>query len=156
MKLKNMSNEIIQRNKGGVRTESGKQISKYNAQKHSILRESATDYEKVDYQELLQEVSDDLKPIGRTQEMLVEIIVLNMIKLVRIAKSEAEKIKQLTSKYTRAEGDLEVFKPAHYEYNPSLDYTVEHFDLFARYQTATENRIYRAIVALKQLQNEQS
>jgi len=149
-----MSKKITQKNKGGVKTESGKEISKYNAQKHSILRESATEYEKVDYEELRQELSSDLKSNGRTQEMLVEIIALNMIKLVRIAKSEAEKIKQLTSKYTKAETDLEIFKPAHYEYNPDLDYTVEHFDLFARYQTATENRIYRAIIALKQLQNE--
>ena len=144
----------LQKNKGGVKTSEGKEISKYNAQKHMILRESATEYEQVDYEKLFQELCDDLKPVGRTQEMLVEVIALNMIKLVRIAKSEAEKVKQLMSKFTRAEGDLEVFKPAHYEYNPDLDYTLEHFDLFARYQTATENRIYRAIIALKQLQNE--
>ena len=141
-------------NKGGVKTDKGKEISKYNAQKHTILRESITKYENVDYQIIYEDLVEDLKPKGKTQEMIVEIIALNTIKLVRIAKSEAERIKQMLSNYVKGEMEFDVVKPGYFEYNPELDFTSKYFKLFARYQTATENRIYKAITMLKMLQNE--
>ena len=40
------------------------------------------------------------------------------------------------------------------KFTASLDFgTIERLELYSRYQTAAENRIYRAIVLLKALQN---
>jgi hypothetical protein len=145
--------ELTTKNKGGVKTDAGKAISRYNAQKHSILRETATEYEQVDLECIYNDLADDLKPVGRSQELLVEMIAIDMIRLTRLAKSESEVIKQDLSPYHNAEHYVEIFKPAHYEYNPRLWYSERKFGLFSRYQTATQNRIFRCLSALKQLQN---
>jgi len=43
-----MSKLNKQKNLGGVKTEAGKMVSKYNSVKHGILRETVTDNEKID------------------------------------------------------------------------------------------------------------
>lgn len=143
-------------NKGGVKTDEGKNISKYNAQKHAILSDLTTEYESIEMADLYNELTLDLKSKGKMQELLVEIIVANTIKLGRVVKSESEYIKTLLSPIIRGEMDIELFKPTRYEYQSKLDCTQKNFQLFSRYQTAMENRIYKALSALKILQqNEQ-
>ena len=137
---------------GGVKTPEGKAVSRYNAQKHMVLRETATKYEEVDLEEIYNDLARDLNPKGRAQETLIEIIAINMIKLTRLVKSEAEVIKQRLSPYTPPETNIEIYKPGGYAYKPKLLYTEEPYGLFARYQTATENRIYRALTILRKLQ----
>jgi hypothetical protein len=91
----------------------------------------------------------DLKPKGRMQELLVEVIVLNTIKLSRVVKSESEYIKSILSPIIRGELDVVNFKPTQHEYQMRADFTDKKFQIFARYQTAMENRIYKALSALK-------
>jgi hypothetical protein len=47
-----MSQKLNNINKGGVKTDEGKAVSKYNAQKHSILRDLPTEYETVEIEQL--------------------------------------------------------------------------------------------------------
>ena len=147
---------VKQKNKirsGGVKTLAGKNISKYNAQKHMILRQSISEYEEVDYKELCNDLMREWRPSGRTQECLIEIIAVNMIKLTRLVKSEAELIKHELSPYTPPAHDdeFDMFKPGFHEYDPKLTYTEDVYGIYARYQTAIENRVYRAIKALREL-----
>src|SRR3990167_493895 len=79
---------------GGVKSLEGKAISRYNAQKHAILRETITEYEKADAEQIYNDVANDLKPQGRLQEVLVESISSNIVRLIRIAKAEGESVKQ--------------------------------------------------------------
>jgi hypothetical protein len=123
------------------------EVNKYNAQKHMILRETPTEYEKVDADKIYNELSDDLRPVGRTQEMLIEIIANNVIKLTRIGKAEGEVVKEAMSPDLGLGTDYDGK-----EYKPNVDsQAVEKLNLCSRYQTATENRIYRALAVLKQL-----
>lgn len=138
-----MSQEL-ETNKGGVKTDEGKAISRYNAQKHAILRETITDYEKADAEELYNELAVALNPSGRFQELLVENLAANAIRLLRIAKAEAEFFKETLNPDLRplALGG----------YNPQVNSgSVEKLELYSRYQTATENRMYRALGMLKHL-----
>ena len=133
--------------KGGPKTAAGKAISRFNAERHAILRETITDYEKTDAEQLYNDLADDLIPHGRTQELLVEILASNAIRLHRIAKAEAEAMKEALSPDYMA--DLRLNENAYAPVvKPSL---AEQLMLYSRYQTATENRIYRALAMLYQL-----
>lgn len=145
----------VAKTKRGVKTDAGKEISKYNAQKHSILRDAPTKYEAMDISALRDDLIEDLKPVGRMQEILVDIVALNTVKLARVVKSESEYVKQILSPVIRGELDVVVFRPTQHEYQMEADFTDKKFQIFSRYQTAMENRIYKALSALKILQNEQ-
>lgn len=137
------NNQIVP-HKGGVKTLEGKAVSKYNAQRHSILRETLTDYEQADAGQVYDDLLEDLQPNGRFQELLVEMITSNIIRLQRIAKAEGELVKE-----SSAGGGLEIsFKSYDAQLKPN---DAEKLLIYSRYQTATENRIYRALLVLKQL-----
>lgn len=132
-------------------------VSRYNAQKHSILRITPTEYESANQEELYNSLADDLKPIGRLQESIIEIIASNLIKLQRISKAEAEAIKEALSPMVGTEFSQ---YPSMVEFksyqSPVSSEIADRLMLFSRYQTATENRLYRAMVMYKQLKYEQS
>ncbi|HEY4493205.1 MAG TPA: hypothetical protein VJB98_01125 [Candidatus Paceibacterota bacterium] len=131
---------------GGVKTLEGKAISRYNAQKHAILRETITEYEKADAEQIYNDVANDLKPQGRLQEVLVESISSNIVRLIRIAKAEGESVKQALDP-----DELEMISLVG-GYRPDMPtHAVERLEVYSRYQTATENRIFRALAFYKQL-----
>lgn len=142
-----MSEEIKiteQNHQGGVKTPEGKAISRYNAQKHTILRNTLTEYEEADAAEIYNDLVDDLKPNGKLQEIIIEAIASNVIRLQRIAKAETELIKEtLAPSYAN-----EIYFK---EYTARVPVSVaEKLLLYSRYQTSTENRIFRALGVLKQ------
>jgi hypothetical protein len=136
--------------KAGVKTPEGKAISRYNAQKHAILRETATEYEKADVETIYNELSESFKSINRLQELFIEIIASNVLRLQRIAKAEAELIKEAMSPEVGM-----MLEPTNGKvYQPKVSSIImEKLSLYSRYQTATENRIYRSLIILKQFQN---
>jgi len=141
------NNSQISSDKGGVKTPEGKAISRYNAQRHSILRETISEYENVDAESIYNDLAEDIRPEGRMQEIMMEVITTNTIRLQRIAKAEGEILK-----WSISGGDHLMYSADSRTYYPNLPYeTVEKLDLYSRYQTATENRIYRALLMLKQL-----
>ena len=134
-----------QQARGGVKTSEGKAVSRYNAQKHAILRETITDYEKADAEQIYNEFAEAMSPSGRLQELLIETLASNSIRLLRIAKAEAEFIKQALDSPL---SDIDIGG-----YNPKVDsVAIERLELYSRYQTATENRIHRSIILLRALQ----
>jgi len=153
-KLMSQEQETRELHKGGVKTEEGKAISRYNAQRHSILRDALTDYERIDAGKIYDELVDDIKPAGRTQELLLEVLVSNVIRLQRITRAESETVLEVLSEPT----SLGFRGLRSREYDPTISFsTAEKLSLYSRYQTATENRIYRALGMLKHLKtNEQS
>ncbi len=138
------------KDKGGVRTPEGKAISRFNATKHSILRETLTEYEKTDAEQLYNELIDDLMPSGRIQELIIEILASNAIKLQRITKAEAEAIKEAIHP---DDIPLKIFTDKN-AYSPELiSLPIDKLTLFSRYQTAAENRIYRSLGVYFQIKN---
>ncbi len=143
-----MSAQLIMENaNGGPKTPEGKAVSRYNAERHAILRETPTDYENADIGQLYNDLADDLLPHGPTQELLVEILASNAVRLHRIAKAEAEAMKEALSSDCFAGLRLDAGA-----YSPVVKSSLaEHLMLYSRYQTATENRIYRSLAMLYQL-----
>lgn len=154
---------------GGVKTKSGKAVSKYNAQKHAILRQSVTEYEGDIHQELIADLEETYKPVGRMELILVERIALHYIKLFRIQKAETEMMKSIFNpRKVRIEGG---FKPNRLHpvdgtwepervvvdnegYTPkvkseTIDYSAQ---VFGRYETTVENKLYKALHELERLQ----
>lgn len=153
---------------GGVKTEPGKAVSKYNAQKHAILRQSVTDYEDAIHQELIEDLEDTYKPVGRMELILVERIAMHYIKLFRIQKAETEMIKSIFDpRKERVEGGYKVeihpvggtWEPTRVVvenegYTPRLHSgNIERIaDVFGRYETTVENKLYKALHELERLQ----
>jgi len=156
--MKNITEKQLEANKensklGGVKTEEGKEVSRYNAIKHGILKESISDYEEFDYQNLYNSLSNDFPPQNTLEEILLERISVAYIKLIRVAKAEAELMKTaidptILSKmldldvYEERKGYTPVVTTSHMEYLSSY---------YSRYETSIENRMYKAINKLLEL-----
>lgn len=139
--------------RGGVKTEEGKSVSKWNALKHGILRQSVSDYEKLDYETLYNELTEEMKPTSVLEVMCIEIIVTNYIKLFRINKAETERMKMMLDP-TIEFGITPLTEKDGYEPVATVD-AVTSLDVYSRYQTTVENRIYKAIMMLKALKNKE-
>ena len=139
---------------GGVKTQVGKEISRYNAQKHMILRESLTEYEDDNVKDLFDDIFGYFKPIGKLEELLVELIIVCLVKLTRLQKSESEYIKSVL--HPHIEGDVisdwgTVVKSEGYIPKIGLESMDVLGSTYSRYETAIENRLYRSIHELERL-----
>lgn len=148
---------------GGVKTPEGKEVSKFNAMKHGILRQSVTDYENEFYTEIYDELIEQLKPNGILEKILVERIALYYLKLFRVQKAETEFMKaKLNPKVIESSNVINQMA------NKMIGYTVikEGYspkitdeailrinEIYSRYEGTLENRLYRALHELEWLQN---
>lgn len=145
----NKNNAIL----GGVKTENGKNITRFNSLKHGVFRQSISEYEDEFYSEILQDMISELNPIGLLENILIERIATCYLKLFRLAKAEKEHIKASLHP-VKDEFDLSWHKPNEDGYLPRInETTMKHLtDIYSRYETTTENRLYRAMHELERLQ----
>lgn len=143
--------------KGGVKTEAGKEITKFNAQKHGILRQTITDLEKNIYSDILDQLNNELKPEGIVEEVLVEKIAIFYLRSFRVAKAESQFIKSMINprivKYTD-DMPSDFIKVEKEGYTPKINYEpINNFgNVFLRYETTIENRLYKALHELERIQ----
>ncbi|MBA7494860.1 hypothetical protein ES702_05438 [subsurface metagenome] len=116
---------------GGVKTEEGKAISKYNALKHGLLSEKVLigKESKRELEELDKKVREDLKPRSEIEMLLVDRMVANFWRLRRAMTKEEESV---FSDYKGMENDA---------------------DIFFRYETMLERGIYKALHELQRIQS---
>lgn len=135
---------------GGVKTVEGKAVSRFNAVKHGILKETVSEYEKVDYKAFYASLSEDFPPKNILEEIILERIAIGYIKLVRASKAEAEFMKtvinptigfDLPPLYTKM-GYQPVMKSEQVELLASM---------YSRYETSAENRFYKSLEKLIEL-----
>jgi hypothetical protein len=115
---------------GGVKTEEGKAISKYNAVKHGLLSEQVL-MEKEDENLLLElekQLRSELKPATEMELLLIDRIAGNIWRLKRVMGMEKRGV--ITS-------------------SGSLMYDA---DRFFRYEIMLERSIYKALHELQRLQ----
>lgn len=146
----NQENAVL----GGVKTPGGKAVSKYNAQVHGILRQSITEYEQEFYSEILNDLKNEYKTKGIIEEILVERIAINYLKLFRLQKAETEFINsQLNPRIIKNILDF-VDEAVSEGYTPKIgSESVEKLaEIYARYETTIENRLFRAIHELERAQ----
>lgn len=153
---------------GGVKSLEGKNVSKYNAQKHAILRQTITEYEKEIYTNVLQQLIQEFKPEGVIEEILVERIAVYYVKLYRVAKAENEffkekfNIEKVKTIFHEENEHMKLIPLPVYEENtvikPAYTAKVTSDDIekitktYTRYETTLENRLYKALHHLERLQ----
>lgn len=146
---------------GGVKTEEGKEISKFNALKHGILRESITDYEKDFYIQIYDDLVEQYKPVNIIEKILLERIAVNYLKLFRVQKTETEYLKsRLNPRIVKSNGLPDINEMMMKNEVVNEGYTPQITDediqplvgIYSRYETTIENRLYRAIHELERVQ----
>ena len=146
---------------GGVKTDEGKAVSKYNALKHGILKEVVSDYEQSFYEDITERLDDHFSPVGVLEKMLVDRIGNYYLKLYRVAKAEKEYMKATLDPrkvVIRDTMPLMEFTETIVEnegYTPKVGQeAVEKLsDTYLRYEVAIENRLYKALHELQRLQS---
>jgi len=135
---------------GGVKTPEGKEITKYNALKHGVFRETITEYEEENFAEIMTQLVSELNPVGFVETLLVERIATSYIKLFRLAKAEGEHIKATIhpdEKHWKFDCPADAYTPQiTSEAMQSLS------NVYARYETTVENRLYKALHELERIQ----
>lgn len=149
--ISNKEGEEKSENKKAEISTAGKEISKWNALKHGILRNSISKYDDINVETLYDNLKIELEPNSTLEEMCIEIIVNNYIKINRIQKAELENMKAILDPTIEFDFELLVHKQG---YVPSVSTgDLQVLDLYSRYQTSAENRIYKAIMMLKSLKS---
>lgn len=146
--------------KGGVKTNKGKAVSKYNALKHGILQEAISGYEADFSNDVMDRLNSQFQPVGVLEKMLVDRIGFYYVRLFRVAKSENEYMQSILNPRKVTVKDL--IPPIEFTetivesegYTPNLkDVSVEKLtSTYLRYEIALENRMYKAIHELQRLQ----
>lgn len=74
---------------GGVKTEAGKAITRFNALKHGLTSNLLSKFdEDIIFDDLIANLKDELKPIGNIEEILIERIAINFVRMARATKIE--------------------------------------------------------------------
>lgn len=141
-------------------------LTRYNAAKHGLLREGVTEMDNptvfLDYRARLER---ELKPVGEVEIGLVRRIALDLVRLRRAATIEAEyiteklhpTIKEISHPDFAVDLALHRLKGTTVILDAGLPArlsvaAVECLQKFQRYETAIENKLYRALNQLERLQ----
>lgn len=115
---------------GGVKTEAGKAVSRYNALKHGLLSEQVLieNESREELEGLGKRVRADLKPRSEVEMLLVDRIIANFWRLKRAMTKEQVSV---FSGYKAMNDDA---------------------NMFFRYETMLERGIYKALHELQRIQ----
>ncbi len=142
---------------GGVKTEEGKLVSSKNALTHGCLSQQVLPEELECYQELYDELVEEMKPEGILDRIMVERITTHVLQLNRISFAKKE--------FINSRANLGKFKDLFEDVMSNGVVTVEEpykpkvkqedvevlLGVYHRYEVSVENRLYRAIREYKSL-----
>jgi hypothetical protein len=132
------------------------QATRLNAVKHGLLAKGITQLDDSDaYEALLQRLMQSYRPVGDVESFLVQRIAFGIIRLQRAARLEAEYITEELQPGTKQSLEevlqLVVVEPGHAAAVSALG-AINLVSGFQRYETAIENKLYRAINHLERTQ----
>jgi hypothetical protein len=140
--------------------------TRYNAVKHGLLSKGIVEIDDPDvYRDLLARLTAELRPVGVIETFISEGIALDIVRILRVRRLEAEAITaSLNPPITKTEGgidlDIQDMIGTTVVLDPGLPASlpsevVERLaDGFARYETMTANRLLRAVKELRQMQRD--
>lgn len=76
--------------KAGVKTDSGKAVSKYNAVRHNVLTRVLTDKEQLEAKDVREQFIEDFKPQTLVEEILIQTMAIAYIRMLRATHAERE------------------------------------------------------------------
>lgn len=135
---------------GGVKTEEGKARVRFNARKHGILSKLLTPYEEEVYEQYLDQLFEEYQPVSFMEEMLVERIAVYYLRLYRSGKAENEYLQSRLQPSTLTQ----LLDTDDGGYHSTLKHDdMEHLgNIYLRYDTLSENRLYKAAHELERFQ----
>lgn len=133
---------------GGVKTNKGKNIVRFNARKHGILSELIVRDEEGSYKAYIEQLYSELQPNNIIEEMLVERIAVHYMKLKRLMKAESEYIDYVSN---IEEFGFDVTLSTSGKPSISTDNFEKLMSLYQRYEVSTENRLFKAVDELKKI-----
>jgi hypothetical protein len=136
---------------GGVKTEGGKTVSKYNALKHGLLVQEVAiaSEDKARLQELLDGLRASLQPQGELEDILTDRIVANLWRLKRCMQVENGIIE-----YNRNDMRVDLISSEGQRERGIIADMLDsvQIDRILRYETAIERGIFRALHELQRIQ----
>ena len=139
--------------------------TRYNAVRHGLLAEGVTELDGPEtFAVFSATLEAELKPVGEVECFLTRRVALGMVRLKRVAMLEAEFLTAqlnppVTEQQDGMDSDFEAMLNGRVVVtDPGLPARVsaEAVDalanMFARYETMTENRVYRALNQLERMQ----
>jgi len=150
MKSTNKQLEANRRNckLGGVKTDKGKNVVRFNARKHGILSELISRDEDNAYKFYIEQLYGELQPDNIIEEMLVERLAVHYMKLKRLMIAENEYIDYVSN---IEEFGFDVTLSTSDKPSISTDNFEKLMSLYQRYEVSTENRLFKAIDELKKI-----
>jgi len=158
--------------KCGVKTQTGKEISKYNAVRHGVFRQLLLPDEIGEAQTITDQFMSEYEPKSLTEELLIETMVTAYMRRQRATNAEREYIMEILNPAVYEEriitspsfdeswvGDavsglkeLKLIRPAHHA-RISSD-KVDTIDrTYARYINACERQFFRGLHELQRIQS---
>ncbi len=134
--------------------------TRFNALKHGLLAEGVTELDSPEtFPAHHAKIEAELKPVGEMETFLARRIALGMVRLKRAESLEAEFVTaQLNPPVTEVDPDLETFIGRTVVIDPGLPACLSTeavgvlANIIARYETAIENRLFRALNQLERMQ----
>lgn len=148
------SNRVNAQSSAGPRDTSSTRL---NAVKHGLLAKGITELDDSDaYESLAQRLAEARRPVGDLEKFFVERIAFHIIRLQRAGRLEAEYITGEIHPPANRLGLEDLLDPSVVESGrPATVTALSAMNLvsgFQRYETAIENKLYRAISQLERLQ----
>ena len=132
--------------------------TRYNATKHGLLAQGVTELDNAaSYQELRQELLNEIAPVGPMETFLVETIALEMVRLRRARELEARFLTAVLNPPTR-ESDCLLGDLGEEIIDPGLPAPVDErsaeklVNTFQRYESTFLARLFRTLHELERLQ----
>jgi hypothetical protein len=145
---------------GGVKTEGGKEISKYNALKHGVFSQTYSEYEQDETTKIIESLNRTFEPSSFEENMLISRLAGYLIKQARVNKAETEyMIMALNPDVVQSKdwslSDTTVIEEG---YKPKIDdINIEVLsNTYLRYQINIENHTDKTIDRLKTLKKQKS
>ena len=143
---------------GGIKTDEGKERSKYNATKHSLLTDLLGEEEKTQANFIKARLTQQYAPDNAIEEILVERIAIWYVRLQRAVIVESEAIKSIYDPRIVEKNDIMPYfgeaKVIQEGFTPKVsNEKVEMLaNTYLRYETDIERNLYKAIRELQKAQ----
>lgn len=132
--------------KAGVKTNPGKELSKYNAVRHGVLRKTLIATENDETEILKDELLTEYQPQTMTEYLLIESMILSYMRKVRAIQAEKAYLSDGLFPLVRYDQQSDEASSIDASSYSTLD------SRFMRYSTACDRQFYFALHELQRIQ----
>ena len=122
-------------------------MSKYNAEKHGILRKGLSEHEQLVYDKLMKRYFKEFQPQTQIEEILIHQLTFNQMQLFRCQHEQ-------NKEFNGEAGKMEYWDKDYFATYNNGNLTAGRFSILNRYETNLENRINKALNQLERIRRQ--